>query len=125
MARLTKAQNEIMTEAKSKIDFARTHSLREWAQKQTGYTDEKIEFMVERCGMYHSTPEGMRSDLEDRINRYAEDYSKTYYNNQNGIVLIHCNSKSMKKLEEYGLIEILYDSTGSNFGIDTIKVLNY
>jgi rhamnose utilization protein RhaD (predicted bifunctional aldolase and dehydrogenase) len=125
MARLTKAQDKIMTEAKSMIDFARTHTLREWAQKQTGYTDEQIEGMVERCELYHSTPERMRADLNERINRYAEDYSESYYNNQNSIVLIYCNSKSLKKLEEYGLIEILYDSTGSSYGLDTIKVLNY
>ena len=123
--KLTKAQDKIMTEAKSKIDFARTHTLREWAQKATGYTDEVIERMVSHSEDYRSTPEKMRASLEDRISHYADEYRDSYYRDREGSVLIHCNSKSLKKLEEYGLIEIIYDSTGSSFGIDTIKVLNY
>ena len=54
-----------------------------------------------------------------------EVMKKYWEEHRNGIVLTHCNTKTLQKLESYGLIEIIYDSTGEDFGIDTIKVLNY
>lgn len=123
--KLTKAQDEIMTRAKGKIDFARAHTPTEWAQKKKGYNAESIERMIRNCGLYRQTPEGMRASIEQEIQRYADEYIEYYHEEQNGIVSITCNSKPLKKLEEYGLIEIIYDSTGTSFGLDTIKVLNY
>jgi len=53
-------------------------------------------------------------------------YLKKYWEeHRNGIVLTHCNSRTLAKLEEYGLIKIIEDSNGEQFGIDTVQVLNY
>lgn len=123
--KLSKAQNEVFEKAKNDIDFARSHTIREWAQKETGYTDDVIEDLVSRYYQYVSTPEEMREICENRIQHYIESVGKYYEDKKNGIVLTMCNSRTLKKLEEYGLIKIIEDSNGSHFGIDTVKVLNY
>ncbi len=45
--------------------------------------------------------------------------------NVNGIVLTHCNTKTLEALAKLGYIEIIRDSTGERFGIDKVKILNY
>ena len=90
--KLSNAQQKVMDEAKETIDYARTHTLYEWA---------------------------------GGIESFAEDYKEYYENNRKGIVLTRCNSKTLEKLENLGLIEILYDSKNKKDGIDHVKVLNY
>ena len=123
--KLTKAQNELLNRMTTKIDFARTHTLTEWAQERKGYTEEKIDRMIKSSELYRKTPEEMMTCIANEISNYAETYADYYNEERSGIVNVICNSKPLKKLEEYGLIEILYDSTGTGFGLDTVKVLNY
>lgn len=123
--KLTKAQTELLNRMTAKIDFARTHTLTEWAQKRKGYTEEKIDRMIKSSELYRKTPEEMRTIIANEISNYAEAYADYYNEERNAIINVTCNSKPLKKLEEYGLIEILYDSTGTGFGLDTVKVLNY
>ena len=126
MTKLSKAQQKVMDDAKAKIDFARTHTLREWAQKKTRNTEEKIAWRVERCANYGCTAEEMRQGLEKEISDYMKNYSKCYENEKNAIVYTsEVNSRTLEKLESFGMIEIIYDSKGQTFGIDTIKVVNY
>lgn len=124
MAKLSKAQQTVMDDAKRKIDFARTHTLREWAATKrypTGYNH-----ITDRWNSYGwSTKEEAVQSCENDITRYGENYGKYYENEKSGIVLATCNSRTLVKLEQMGLIEIIYDSNGTHFGIDTIKVLNY
>lgn len=56
---------------------------------------------------------------------HLEKIERMYEENRNGIVEIRCNSKTLVKLEEMGLIEIIYDSNGEHFGVDKAKLLNY
>lgn len=124
--KLSKAQQEVMNKAKAQIDFARTHTVFEWAQEKTHTTNEDIERMVSQADLYYSTPEKMRKSLNERIERYVEQYSEYYERERRGEVLTHCNSKTLEKLEKMGLIEIEFDSKGyGGYGIDRVKILNY
>ena len=104
-AKLTKTQIEVLEYAKKKIDKARTLTYREWLIDMNSYY------------LYHEDA------LEDSI--YKQEYANYYEDAKNGIVLTHCNSRTLKKLESLGYIEIIEDSTGERIGIDTVKVLNY
>lgn len=123
--KLSKAQEAVMNQAKEKIDYARSHTLREWAQKKTHHTDEDIERQVANAYKHRCTEEEMRKYCEEDIVGYMEKYGKYYEDERNGVVLTNCNSRTLVKLETMGLIEIIQDSNGTTYGIDTIKVLNY
>lgn len=99
--KLSKVQQSVLDEAKEEIDTARRLDYPEWLKLQ------------------HIPDHRFQKALED-------GYLKHYWeNNRKSVVLTQCNSRTIKKLEELGLIEIIEDSNGHHFGIDTIKVLNY
>ena len=123
--KLSKAQIEVMNTAKAEIDYARSHSLREWAEKEEALDEGCYDRIIENASDYGSTKEEMKKRLDERIENRANGYKEYYENEKNGIVLTHCNSRTLEKLESLGLIEIIYDSNGSDYGIDEIKVLNY
>lgn len=101
--KLTPAQQKVMEKAYRDIDLARNNNYEAWIRKTIkGFTDEYI---------------------EDRIR--LEDRKDWYEDRKNGIVLTSCNTRTLKKLEDLDLIEIIKDSTGSTWGIDVVKVLNY
>lgn len=107
--KLSKAQAEVLEEAKRKIDEARQYETYE-------------EYYVK------SEPEWRRKDPEEYKTKHPdvwEYYKKNWENRRNGIVLTQCNSRTIRKLEKLGLIEIIEDSCGQYVGVDTIKVLNY
>lgn len=119
MAKLSKAQQEVMDHAKKAIDFARTHDFYDWYRKGSGYW--KIKEM---------TDEEIDAYLEDHKKRGyvgTKEYEMKHYQwNKDGIdYLCHASSLTIRKLEKLGLIEILEDSKGEYYGFDTIKVLNY
>ena len=118
MAKLSKAQQEVLDNAKERIDYARTHSFCDWFRHNWGcyYKDmtdaevyEAIEKMAKRSKVYSLQREEMQYDW----NRNGIDY------------LCHASTATIKKLEKLGLIEIIYDSNGEYYGFDTIKILNY
>lgn len=131
--KLSKAQQEVMDRAKEKIDFARTHTVYEWAKnKKWGYVgnEEEQDAYMERLaknfhGYRKNSEKEVMDDFVSEIERYAESYHDYYENERNGIVLTRCNSRTLVKLEQLGLIEIIFDSNGASYGLDTIKVLNY
>lgn len=124
--KLSKAQEAVMNKAKADIDFARSHTLREWAQKTDPHiTVEAVERLVRNASSYGLTEEEMRKQCEKEIVNYMNTYKKYYEDERKGIVLTNCNSRTLVKLETMGLIEIIHDSNGTTYGIDTIKVLNY
>ena len=104
MKKLSKAQEQVMKDAYKDIDKARSMTYPEWFKETQSH--------------------GLR---ENAIPRYIEnEYLKEYWEDaRNGIVLTHCNSRTIRKLAELGLVEIVRDSSGESFGIDTIKILNY
>lgn len=114
--KLSKAQQAVMDEAKKDIDIARSLDYPEWLKKTNSY---------------YQVPSTASDDYKEMIEqKFIEAVDngelKEYWERAiNGIVLTHCNSRTLAKLQEYGLIEIIRDSSGETFGIDTIKVLNY
>ena len=114
--KLSKAQTEVMERAKKDIDKARAMDYPEWLRE----TDH-----------YFQVPKWADGELKEYIDErwrkaVEEEYHKKYWEDErNGIVLTHCNSRTLAKLEQLGLIEIIEDSNGQTFGIDTVKVLNY
>lgn len=107
--KLSKTQEQVLAHAKKDIDKARSLSYPEWLKAENHFYQCDNEYH-QKC--YREAVE------KEEMKKYWEEH-------RNGIVLTHCNTKTLQKLESYGLIEIIYDSTGEDFGIDTIKVLNY
>lgn len=118
MAKLSKAQQEVMDHAKEAIDFSRTHDFYDWYRRSAVL---KVKEM---------TDEEIDSYLEDRKKRGyvgTKEYEMERYQwNRDGIdFLCHASSLTIRKLEKLGLIEIIEDSKGEYYGLDKIKVLNY
>ena len=118
--KLSKAQEEVINNAKTKIDFARTLNFFDWYMEN--YAGNYIRNNIH-------TPEELDAYLENRIgrdNRTMKDlWEEDYQNTRNGIVHCIANSRTLKKLEEMGIIEIVYDSNGDRLGLDTIRIKNY
>ena len=97
MTKLSAAQEKVLRDAKANIDKARNQTFEEWLpMPMDRYSPEKLEWWKDQ-----------------------------YERERSGIALAYCNTKTIKKLESLGLIEIVYDSTGETFGLDEIKVLGY
>lgn len=112
--KLSKAQQAVMDHAKGRIDFARSATYYDWVKKH---------FLPHR---ENATDEEVVKAIEKDKKIFGYDYmAKRFEEEKNGITLAQCNSKTLYKLQEYGLIEIIEDSKGQTYGIDTIKVLNY
>lgn len=124
--KLSKAQQEVMDKAKAKIDFARNHTVREWSiYENFGVLDINECCFVKNYERYGWSKEKATAVAEEEVNSYINNYSKYYEDNRNGIVLTHSNSRTIRRLEDLGLIEIIWDACGESYGIDTIKILNY
>lgn len=114
-----------MEQAKSRIDYARAHDFIHWLSKATGYD-------LESDWDSHPNPHLNNQTVLERAQRLAEKdasgdgyWAKSYEKEKSGITLVSCNSRTLYKLSEFGLIEIIHDSKGSSYGIDTVQVLNY
>lgn len=118
--KLSKAQQAVMDEAKRDIDTARSLDFIKWYRTavacggELNMTDDEIveELKSTEC---HS--------LE--YDTHFEYFTSVYEQRRSGIVLTNCNSRTLYKLQEMGLIEIIFDSTGWTRGIDRVKILNY
>ena len=116
--KLSKAQTEVMEKAKARIDFARSHDFYDWYRNGSSWrenkSNEEIDAMLKE-----------KDETEFKIG--GTDYEFTRYEyNRNGIdYLCHASSKTIAKLEELGLIEIIEDSNGEYYGFDKIRLLNY
>lgn len=122
--KLSKAQEKVMEEAKRKIDRARSMDYPEWLMDVNDYY-QVPEWATDETSPYYNPryAESLRKQFYEAV---AKEEMKHYWeDNRNGIVLTRCNSRTLKKLEEYGLIKIIYDSNGEHIGIDTVQVLNY
>lgn len=107
--KLSKAQAKIIEDAHRDIDRARAMTYPEWLKEANSF--------------YQAPSEYARKCYEEAVKR--EELKGYWEREKNGIVLTHCNSKSLYKLESLGLIEIVVDSKGESYGLDWIKVLNY
>lgn len=111
--KLSKAQQEVIENAKERIDFARTHDFYDWYRNGLGSYRKDI------------TNEEIDSNINN--SKLGRDWHEMRYNwNKEGIdYLCHASSATIKKLEKLGLIEIVYDSNGEWYGFDRIKLVNY
>ena len=98
--KLTAAQQKVMDQAKEDIDFARTHSFEDW---------------------YHKRFSGWDFERTKKDTFYEERFEEE----KAGIALVICNGRTLYKLRDMGLIEIIRDTSGSHFSVDKIRVLNY
>lgn len=113
--KLSKAQQQVMDRAKAKIDTARSY-----AEFDTYFEEVEI-----KNGSYNNC-----SDTADKFRennpRIYEHHRKIWEEEKDGIVLtMGVNSRTLYKLQEMGLIEILEDGKNRHFGIDRIKIANY
>lgn len=99
--KLSKAQQKVIDEAKRQINKALENDFVEWCGSNYKHIDEYV---------------GYRERLE-----------RTYSESRNGIVELHCNSRTLYALEKFGLIEIIHDSKndGGEIQFDKIRLLNY
>lgn len=112
MKKLSKAQEKVLNEAKAKIDLARKYDTFE-----EYFDNTKASYFP----MYCNTAQKCKENNPENFEMYKEWWEKE----REAIVLTSCNSRTLVKLQEFGLIEIIKDSNGQVYGIDTIKVLNY
>lgn len=116
--KLSKAQITVIENAKARIDFARTHDFYDWYRNGSSWfankSNEEIDAWLRKM------------DETDHKIGGTEYYYQKYEWNRNGIdYLCHASSKTIIKLEELGLIEIIKDSNGEIYGFDHIRILNY
>ena len=118
--KLSKAQEKVLNTAKERIDYARTHDLYDWWRKG------------------HEVEEWTNEQVEDQWDKFSNRYNgmfgkeyemKLYEKNVAGIdYLCQASKATLAKLEELGLIEIIYDSSNTSrrgYGFDEIRLLNY
>ena len=133
MKKLSNAQAKFMENAKEKIDYAREHDFIHWLSNMNGYDLDRDWDKVPNPYLTNETVWESAKELAEKADEW---WKKAYENEKNGIVLIpcrsrrserfaYCNSKTLAKLAEYGLIEIIYDSNSQEYGVDKVKVLNY
>lgn len=108
--KLSAAQQKVMDIAHEEIRQAREcDTVEEWFEK------------------YKSAFYGNITSKEFKMqneNSWNAVYVENYEMNKKGIVLTMCNSKTLEKLSQLGLIEILHDSCGKAYGVDKIKILD-
>jgi len=124
MKKLSKAQQAVYDQIIYEVRRARSLEYPAWLVETDHFfqipawmTDPTSESYNPRAAEYR------REKLKKAI---ADEYMKKYYDDERrGIVLTSCNSRTLEKLQEYGLIEILYDSKGEKCGcaIDRVKLV--
>lgn len=107
MKKLTATQQKIYSEMLATIDEARNSDYPDWLKKhghswRYQYDEELLQEAVKR---------GERREYWENI--------------REGVVLTEANGRSLYRLEQEGLIEILEDGTNRRWGLDTVRVLNY
>ena len=118
--KLSKAQQTIINKAHEEIDFARTHTLEEWAKKRRDLPpidDPTTKWFIKEHGQ-----DAYDRYVKEQINGYIKRCGKYYELAREGIVLCTANTRTLNKLESLGLIEIV-NIGGST--PDRIKILNY
>lgn len=116
--KLSKAQQEVLNEAKARIDYARKHDFYDWYRNGYSWFRDKSNEAIDEWLAKNDATEHKIGGTE-----YA---TKHYEMNKAGIdYLCHASSLTIRKLESLGLIEIIKDSAGEYYGFDVIKIVNY
>lgn len=125
--KLSKAQQNVIDTAHREIEFARNHTLREYVmEKLFQVTNIEDVIVFKNHEMYNLTKEQAIKHINDKIDSQIESYKKYYEQEKQGVVLTMCSGATLKKLENLGLIEVIYNSTNTgSYSIDTVKILNF
>ena len=110
--KLSKAQERVMQDAKQKIDNARACETFE-------------EYFTKHIAPYNNGAWKTIESYQTKDPEALAHHIQFWNNEKDGTVLCEADSRTIRKLEELGLIKIIYDSTGDALGSDTIKLLNY
>lgn len=111
MTKLSKTQEEVLDKIKNYIKNSK-----QYATYEEKVLEEKVKPHNEFCLKHGYNPTTLEKEME-----YEERYRKYYDNAVNhNIALCTANSKTLKKLEELGYIEILNE--GGSYP-DTVKLL--
>lgn len=109
--KLSTAQKKVIDDATAKIDFARSHNFYDWYRH------------AYNCATYSD------SDIDDHVAKWdckyprlAGYHHKNYERYINGEAVVTANTRTLKRLEMIGLIEIVEE--GGMYP-DWIKVINY
>lgn len=102
MKKLSNAQAAVIEKAKKDIDKARLLSFEDWCKSFCRFEEYLSDYL----------------ESDWWLDRYNKDKAGT-------VLVADVNSRTLVKLEQLGLIKIVYDSKGTHSGIDTITLLNY
>lgn len=114
--KLSKIQESVLREAKAEIDKAREfNTFEEYFEK---YEAPGLYDAIKKPEDYIRIRKNGAEEWKSMVSHWEEK--------RRGIVWTKCNSRTLYKLEEYGLIEIIVDGKNRAYsGMDTIRVLNY
>lgn len=109
--KLSETQEKVLNKIKRSIDDAKQFE-----------SYEQLFNSKEHYGCYRNLTykEVIKKYGNDELYRYEKYWEEQKYEN---ITLIYCNSKTLKKLEKLGYIEIIRDSTGETFGYDKVRLI--
>ena len=117
--KLTVAQQRVLDQAKREIDYARNckdvwdYAIRNYCIVLNGTATEEDKAELRASQQSFTKP------------TQVENLTRNWERVKQGIVwTIRVNSKTLLKLEELGLIEIIELMNGA-YGMDTIRILNY
>ena len=124
---LTPAQRDVMEGAYSNVEFARTHTLQEWALSRVTGGFYTVEQMKQGYRPVTEWQDYRYKSQEDSIRRqldYAEDYADKYGENyeaaKRGQVLTTTSTNTLRALQKRGFIEILDDGGRTP---DTVRII--
>lgn len=108
--KLSKAQTKVMETAKSNIDEARSINFHDWYRihfNSKGESDDQIDEKIAK---------------DEKAYNMEGYYHGRYEEERNGITLVMANTKTLKKMVEMGLIELVEEG---GFYPDKIRIINY
>ena len=108
--KLSKAQQDVFDDVRRQINEARaTESFEEYFNKYHAPRNNNSYNTIEKC---------------NANDPHYLDYYKTHYEElKAGISLTHCSGPTIQKLQKLGLIEIIEDSTNTNFSCDKVRAI--
>ena len=116
--KISKAQQMVLDDAKKDIDFARAYeTFEEWLRAGYARRGDK-DYYINKLGY---TEEKYNDMVAEWIKR--EEWKREYYEaDKVGCPLVTANTRTLRKLEEMGLIEVVEE--GGSYP-DRIKVIGY
>ena len=117
--KLTVVQQNVINDKKREIDYARScndiydYAIRNYCPVLTGTATDELKAQLRAKEQAMMTP------------AQVESMARAWENAKQGIVrTVRVNSKTLLKLEELGLIEVIELMSGA-YGVDMIRILNY